>query len=104
MKTIPSRVFLWWVGAGTLAALGVLVFPAAWLPLVAFDLGLALVALVDLLVTPRPAALEATRLVAERMSALNPQPVTVRVSNRSRVFLSVRVRDTIPESFGTSVE
>jgi uncharacterized protein (DUF58 family) len=104
MKTIPSRVFLCWAGAGTLAALGVLVFPAAWLPLLAFDVALMLVALVDLLVTPGAAALDATRLLAERISALNPQPVTIRISNRSRVFLSVRLRDTIPKSFATTAE
>jgi uncharacterized protein (DUF58 family) len=104
MTLLPSGRLLRWAAALAAASLLVLVVPWAWLPLLAADLLLAAVALLDLLLTPGPAALEVTRLAADRLSVLQESPVVLHVRNHSGAALWVRVRDTVPESFHTLTE
>jgi uncharacterized protein (DUF58 family) len=104
MIPVPSRRLVVVAAAATVAALGILAFPAAWPVLLAFDLVLAGAALLDLLLTPRPAALDATRITPDRLYALDEGVVTVLVRNRSGAALSVRLRDSRPETFPASTE
>ncbi len=101
---VPSRRLVRWALAATVASLAVLVVPGAWRLLLAANLLLLLVVLLDLLVSPRQGSLEVVRLAPERLSILQEQGVAVRVRNRARVTLRVRVRDTPPESFGVAEE
>lgn len=101
MIPVPSRRLLAAILALTVASLGLIVFPGAWPALLAADLAVLLAAAVDLAVTPRPSALRASRLAPDRMSVLGERPVALRVENRSRAGLWVRVRDDVPEVFGT---
>lgn len=104
MKTLPSRWLVLWGAGAACASLGVLALPGGILLLVAFDLVLAAVALLDWLLTPGPDKLDVQRLVPERMSVLNAHLVTFVVRNRARASLSIRLRDTWPESFHAEVE
>jgi uncharacterized protein (DUF58 family) len=104
MMPVPSRRLLLIAAGGTVAAFLVLVFPGAWLPLWAFDLLLAGIALLDVWLTPGPHLLEAQRLTPERLYVLSPQTVTVLVRNRAGVTLQVRLRDSRPESFTSWTE
>jgi uncharacterized protein (DUF58 family) len=84
------------------ASVPLLVVPEAWPFLAVADLLLAAAVVVDLAITPGPQALDAVRVVADRMSVLAEYPVSIRVRNRARVALPVRVRDAAPESFQCS--
>jgi uncharacterized protein (DUF58 family) len=99
MSLVPSRRLLTAVAAGAVAALAILVYPAAWLFLAAFDLLVLLAALLDWLVTPGPRALDVERLTPNRLSVLAPYAVGLRLRNRSRFPLWVRVRDGLPPDF-----
>jgi uncharacterized protein (DUF58 family) len=89
--------------AATLASLAVIVFPAARLPLLAFDLLLAGAALLDWLLTPGPAVLDVRRQAPERLSVLSDQAVQLVVRNRFPVGLRVRLRDGVPSSLRAAV-
>jgi uncharacterized protein (DUF58 family) len=104
MIPIPSRRLLGWGAAAAAAALLVLIFPRAWLPLVAFDVVVAGVALLDWVLMPGAAVLEVVRWTPDRLSALESQAVTVLIRNRSRASLYVRLRDGIPETFDADRE
>src|SRR6516164_5534293 len=104
MIPVPSRRLVAWAAAATLGALGVLVFPGAWLLLLAFDLALAAAAFLDWLLTPGAAALDAVRVAPDRISVLSDHPVVLVVRNRSAVPLRVQVRDSVPESFDTETQ
>ena len=96
VRTVPSRRLLWWaagLGAGSLA---VVAFPTLALVLLAADLALVLVALLDWLVTPGPRALTVERLAPERASLLGKHAVAVWVRNASGAKLAVRLRDDVP--------
>lgn len=101
---IPSARLLRWLAISAVAALAVLAFPRIWLLLAAFDLALAGATLLDWLLTPGPAVLEASRLVPDRLSVLEPYPVTLLVRNRSGYRLRVRLRDSPPETFAATGE
>jgi uncharacterized protein (DUF58 family) len=89
------------VGAGLAAAsLGVLVVPGLWPVLLAANLAVALVAVVDLFITPRPAVLRAVRVAPDRMSVLREQLIALRVENTSSARLLVRVRESVPTALG----
>lgn len=97
---VPSARLLR-VGCGLAAAtLGVLVVPGLWPALLAANLAVALVAVVDLLVTPRPSVLRAVRVAPDRTSVLREQMIALRVENTSRTRLTVRVREAVPTALG----
>ncbi|HEY3788224.1 MAG TPA: DUF58 domain-containing protein [Urbifossiella sp.] len=102
MIPAPSRRSLAAVALLVAASFGLLILPGAWPALAALDAGLLLAALVDLAVSPRPAVLTATRKLPERMAVLGTYSVEVRIENRSKIRLWVRLRDSMPESFGDS--
>jgi uncharacterized protein (DUF58 family) len=104
MMPVPSRRLLLLAAGGTAASLLVLVFPGAWLPLLAFDLLLAGAALLDAWLTPGPRLLEAEGLTPERLYVLGEEEVTVLVRNRSGFPLRVRLRDGVPASLSTPTE
>jgi uncharacterized protein (DUF58 family) len=104
MIPVPTRRLVSWSVALALASLAVLVVPTAVLVLIAVDLLLAGLALMDWLLTPGPAVLEVTRLAPGRMSVLSEQRVGLLVRNRFRLSLHVRLRDTAPEALVTDVE
>jgi uncharacterized protein (DUF58 family) len=82
-----------------LAALALLVAPESWPLLAAADGAVVLLALLDLVISPRPDAFAATRFAPERMSVLSEQVVSIRVKNRSRLTIRVEVRDSVPPTF-----
>jgi uncharacterized protein (DUF58 family) len=86
------------------AALGLLVFPELGLLLVVANALLVTAALIDLLLTPRPAALSVERLASARADLLRRQSVTLRVRNAGRAPLRVWLRDTFPNTFRASAE
>lgn len=104
----PQRTPAWWVRplavpSGRLVALAVppvllavvvVLVPAAWAPLVAYDLVLLLVALVDLALTR--GAVEARREVGEVQVVGRPFTVTVAVRNRGPHALDVVATDDAP--------
>lgn len=98
----PSVRLLRWGGAAVVAALAVIVFPNAYLVLVAFDVVVVLAVLLDLSLTPGANVLEVFRTAPERMSALAEHPVAVRVVNRAGARLKIRIRDRAPDSFRSS--
>lgn len=104
MNVIPSRLLLYCFGGATVATLAVIIFPSAWLPLFIVDGIFAVTAIGDLLISPWPRAVDAERLLPERMTVLAPQTVFIHVQNRARVPLRVRVRDTVPEKWSATVE
>jgi uncharacterized protein (DUF58 family) len=102
MIPVPSRRLVLCGVAATVASLGIIVFPGAWLPLLAIDLLLVGAAVLDWLITPGPGVVEVMRLAPERMSALAEHPVALLIRNRSQLNLQVRIRDTVPETLQTS--
>lgn len=103
MIPVPTRRLVGWGVALAVASLAVLVFPTSVLVLIAIDLLLAGLALMDWLSTPGPAVLEVTRLAPGRMSVSSEQRVGLLVRNRFRLALYVRLRDTAPEALVTEV-
>ncbi|WP_439623968.1 DUF58 domain-containing protein [Gemmata sp.] len=97
MTAVPSRRLVAAAGALAAGSLAVLVLPGAWPVLLCANLALALAAAADLVVTPRPSALGASREVPGRVAAREEHRVALRVRNASRVRLRVRVRDGAPE-------
>jgi uncharacterized protein (DUF58 family) len=104
MRLLPSRRLVQWAAVVAVTAFAVVAFPRAWLLLLAFDLVLALAALLDLLLMPGPEAIDALRLSADQMSVLEDQIVTLCIRNRARVALWVRLRDSIPSGFQSGTE
>jgi uncharacterized protein (DUF58 family) len=104
MTPVPSWRLLVAVAGLAAGSLALVIFPPMWPVLVAANLAVALVAAVDLLVTPRPSVLRAVRLAPDRMSVLRGQRVAVRVENHSGAALAVRVRDSVPASLGDEIE
>lgn len=99
MMPIPSRRLLMAFCALTVASVGLLVFPELWPVLAAANGALLLVAVIDLVATPPPSVLRASRISPPRMSVLNEQKIAIRVENASGMRMRVRVRDTAPLSF-----
>lgn len=96
VHTLPSRRLLWWaagLGAGSLAILAV---PGLTLILLAADLALVGVVLLDWLLTPGPRALVITRSAPARASLLGTHAIEVQTVNHSGTRLAVRVRDDVP--------
>lgn len=85
------------IGAALFAAVGVA--PALLAPAVAFTAAVVLVTVLDLLRSPRPAALRVTRHVEDRLALGADNPVVVELHNRSRYPLRALVRDEAPEDF-----
>lgn len=104
MMPLPSNALLRWLAGITVLSLTVLIFPAAGLVLLSFNLVLALAAVLDLLLTPKGKCLEVVRFAPERMSVLSDQEISVAVRNRSRARLRAVVRDTPPDTFAAQVE
>src|SRR5438132_9445400 len=99
MMPVPSPRLVWWMVLATVSSLAVLVLPPAGLALLALDVVLAGAALIDWLLTPGAKAVEVVRLAPERLSVLHEHAITIRVRNRARLALSLRLRDTWPASF-----
>jgi len=96
IRAVPSPRLLWWaagLGAGSLA---VLAFPNLTLVLLAVDLILVALAVIDWLLTPGPRSLSAERQSPERASLLGTRTITLRVRNESGIRMAVRVRDDVP--------
>jgi uncharacterized protein (DUF58 family) len=104
MTLVPAARLVRWGAVAAVAALAVVAFPAAGLPLLAFDLLLAGAAFLDWLLTPAARRVGAVRLTPDRLSVLSAQPVALLVRNRSAMALRVRVRDGVPESFDRDAE
>lgn len=100
MTAVPSRRLVLTAAAVGVGAFGLLLAPGAWPAVVAADAAVLLLAAVDLAVTPRPAAVRAARLAPDRMSVGHPGRVGVRVTNDSRAWLRVRVREAVPLGLG----
>ena len=99
MMPVPSARLVWWLAGLALASLSVIAFPAFWQLLLAADLTLAGVALLDAWLTPRPGVLSVERLVADPLSVLRDEKVALLVRNHSGARLAVRLRDSVPASF-----
>ena len=104
MSTVPSRQLTFSLAIAAAASLLIIPFPSAGLLLLASNLVLVLAALLDWMLTPRPRAVEVTRLAPERLSVLRPQVVTLLVRNRSAAALWVRVRDSWPVGWDADTE
>jgi uncharacterized protein (DUF58 family) len=104
MIPLPSRRLLRWGTLAAVASVAVLALPGALLPLVACDVVLAAVALLDWLLTPAPRALEVLRAAPDHMSVLDEHVVALVLRNRSRLALQVRLRDSVPETFRADAE
>lgn len=99
---VPSRRLLAIAAGLGAASMAVLVVPDLWPVLLAANLAVAIVAGLDLVVSPRPAKVRATRLAPERVSVLQEQSIVVRVESAAGTRLWVRVRDSAPPSFGAA--
>jgi len=94
LPVASKRLLLWAAGLG-MGSLLVLAFPSLAPVLLAADLLLVGVALLDLLLTPRPTVLTAERRAPDRASLLGKPWVTVQLRNQSRAALLVRIRDEV---------
>lgn len=99
MIPVPSRRLLLVFAALAVASFVLLVFPGVWPALVAANLAVLLVALVDLGLSPRSMLVRAERLAPERMQVRAGGTVTVVVRNATRRWLRVKVRESVPVSF-----
>lgn len=99
MMPVPSARLVWWGLGLAVAALAVLALPAFWSVLLAANLTLAGVALLDVWLTPGPRVLSVERLVSDPLSVLRDDKVTLLVRNGSGARLAVRLRDSVPPSF-----
>ncbi len=88
-----------------LAWFGVAAIPLAariWIPGLtelglAANLAIVLVAMIDLLLTPPPRELDLARDVSEVLSVGTPNPVVLRMLNRSRMELDLEITDECPQ-------
>jgi len=71
----------------------------AWAVALAWLLGVGMLIAADLRATPRSGEVEVTRELPERLSIGVPNPVTLRVTNRSRFVANLRIRETPPAGF-----
>ena len=85
------------IGAALLGSVGVA--PALLALAVAFSAAVALLTVLDLLRSPRPAMLRVERHVEDRLALGADNPVAVTLHNRSRYPLRLLVRDEPPEGF-----
>jgi uncharacterized protein (DUF58 family) len=99
IPVIPSRRLVRWTVVVTVASLILVVLPELWPALLAADLVLVTAAGLDLLVTPRPTALDVTRVAPDRFSVFGHYAVALKVRNRSPKALTVRLRDEAPAAF-----
>lgn len=99
MMPVPSPRLVWWMVLATVSSLAVLVLPMAGPVLLAVDVVLLGAALLDWWLTPGAEAVEVWRLAPDRLAVLREQAITIRVRNRARAALSLRLRDTWPASF-----
>jgi uncharacterized protein (DUF58 family) len=92
----PARRLVLLAGVTAAASLAVIVAPDAWRLVFAADLVILAVALLDLLLAPKPSRVSVQRNAPSRWFVLKPETVTVRVGNASRQALTVHVRDAAP--------
>ncbi|MCE9564464.1 MAG: DUF58 domain-containing protein [Planctomycetes bacterium] len=102
MMPVPSARMVGIVAAISVASSGLIVFPEAWPVLLVANLVVVLTALLDLIITPRPSVLRATRVAPDRLSVQKEHTIELRVSNTSGVRLRVRLRDGVPLGFVAS--
>jgi uncharacterized protein (DUF58 family) len=93
---LPSRRLLQLTAGLGAASLAVIAFPGLTAVLLAADLAVALLALLDWLLTPWPRAVRAERQAPPRGSLLGRQTIGIKVGNRSGARLSVLIRDDVP--------
>jgi uncharacterized protein (DUF58 family) len=98
----PSRRMLGAIAALSVLALVLLVYPEGWPFLIAANLTVLLLAVIDLIVSPRPSVLMAVRLAPEQQSVMKEQRIVLKIRNTSRIKLLVRVKDTVPPALGQS--
>ncbi len=96
MTVVPSRRLIVIVVALSAGALAVVAFPGAWPLVLTANLVVGLFAAIDYAMSPRPSAIEVQRIAPERFSVLSSAKILVRVRNRSRAPLRIRVRDGVP--------
>ena len=82
LATVPIVAGIWTPGLTTIG--------------LAANLLILVIAAVDLLVTPAPAAVEIARDVSEVLSVGTRNPVTLRILNRSRMDIDLEVTDEVP--------
>jgi len=92
---VPSQRLLWWAGGLSVGSLAVVAFPGLRALLLASDLLLLALAVVDLLITPGPTILLLKRVSPERASLLGKQTIKILVRNESGVKLLLRIRDDV---------
>jgi uncharacterized protein (DUF58 family) len=92
----PAQRLVALAGVTAAASLAVIVAPDAWRFVFAADLLILAVAVLDLLMAPKPSRVSARRHSPSRWFVLKPETVTVQVNNSSRQLLTVRIRDAAP--------
>ncbi len=96
---LPARRLLQLVGLGAAASIVLLAWPTGYVLLLALNLFVMLLLVLDWAITPAPGVLSVERIVASRLSLLHPQTIKIIIRNNARVRLALRWRDTIPLSF-----
>lgn len=96
---LPSVRLSLWVGVGALLWIAATMLPPFRLVAVAYDIGLLLLAIIDLLISPRPRDFEIEREVSDKMNLGVPNTVTLRAHSRARSTVRLTVRDEPPATW-----
>jgi uncharacterized protein (DUF58 family) len=96
---LPSVRLAVWTGVGAVLWVAAAAAPDFALIALLYDVGLLLVAALDLVISPRPRDFELSRDVHDKMNLGTPNTVTLRVRSRAKHDVRLTVRDEPPQSW-----
>ena len=103
-SVLPSSRLLLFFALGASGWVVAAFLPAFGLLTALFDGALLLLALVDLIMSPKPRDFDLEREFNAKMNLGAPNDVTIRVKSRAKLPVSLTVRDEVPASFAVSTK
>lgn len=96
---LPAPRLLTYLALGALLWILAALLPAFRLVALVYDVGLIVMALVDLMMSPRPDEIEIERTFEPKMNLGARNEVSIRVRNRAKMPIVLTVRDEVPTAF-----
>ncbi len=103
-KVYPSRRLLWFAAIPASLSVLIIIAPVVGWYVLTLDLLLGLIAIVDLLSVPREHLFSATRKVLRIASLAKPQEVEIELTNRSKSWCRIAIKDDLPQCFQAKPE